>query len=110
MSEFLVDDSAIQVLRKQLKIGVGQTVCFKIIDDKGGGDAKKPPVSKSHELHTLTLGQLEQYYSVTQRYKFAIPEVSAKCKCECNPEAETCRATDYQYAACQGGNSNKLEA
>lgn len=106
---FLVNDSIVKILRKQLKIGVGQTVCFKIIDDQGGGDAHKNRSTKGHKLHTLTLAQLEQYYSITQRYKFAIPEVTAKCICECNPDAETCRAIDYQYAACQNGNSNKME-
>uniref|UniRef100_A0A914DTN1 VWFD domain-containing protein n=1 Tax=Acrobeloides nanus TaxID=290746 RepID=A0A914DTN1_9BILA len=104
-----LNESIVNILRKQLKIGVGQTICFKIIDDQGGGGAKNPS-SRSNKLHTLTLGQLEQYYSITQRYKFAIPEVTAKCICECNPEAATCRSMDYQYAACPNGNSNRMEA
>jgi len=105
-----VNDSIVKTIRKQLKIGVGQTVCFKIIDDQGGGGREqKGSSNKPTKLHTLTLGQLEQYYSITQRYKFAIPEVTAKCICECNPEAETCKSIDYQYAACPNGNSNRIE-
>ncbi|KAE9550347.1 hypothetical protein FO519_006430, partial [Halicephalobus sp. NKZ332] len=79
--------------RERLHIGVGQTICFKSED-------KKNKKATSPELHTLTLSRLEQYYSITQQYRFAIPEVNASCKCDCSAKSSVCKADEYRFGLC----------
>uniref|UniRef100_A0A914YR33 Uncharacterized protein n=1 Tax=Panagrolaimus superbus TaxID=310955 RepID=A0A914YR33_9BILA len=85
-------------LRNRLNIGVGQTVCFKT------DETSNPSTNASTQLHTLTLSRLEQYHSITQRYRFAIPEVETKCICECSAKTAICQAEDYSYGRCSGSN------
>ncbi|KAI6232907.1 hypothetical protein M3Y99_00977700 [Aphelenchoides fujianensis] len=62
-------------------------------------------------LHTLTLERLEQYYPISQRYRFAIPEVETRCICECQADAATCQPADYQFGKCpQEGGVDPAEA
>lgn len=60
-------------------------------------------------LNTLTLVELEQYHAITERYRFAIPEVETNCICECNPLASTCQADEWKYGECTNINlSNEI--
>lgn len=59
-------------------------------------------------LNTLTLVELEQYHAITERYRFAIPEVETNCICECNPLASTCQADEWKYGECSNINSNAV--
>lgn len=85
-------------LRNRLNIGVGQTMCFKT------DDLATAPNSTA-QLHTLTLSRLEQYHSITQRYRFAIPEVETRCICECSAKSSMCQAEEYSYGRCTASNS-----
>lgn len=92
-----------------LNIAVGQTICFRLQKDSFLNPDDKHKTAKFEEnnetkpelLHTLTLSELEQYHSITERYRFAIPEVETNCICECNPQASTCQADEYKYGKCQ---------
>lgn len=91
-----------------LNIGVSQTVCFRL-QDEGSIRPKYSKFTKNNEsepqrLHTLTLTEIEQYHAITERYRFAIPELETNCICECNSEASTCQADEYKYGKCQEGN------
>lgn len=91
-----------------LNIGVGQTICFRLQEDSPN---KLKKLSENNEtiepqrLHTLTLAELEQYHAITERYRFAIPELETNCICECNSEASTCQADQYKYGKCEESNS-----
>lgn len=73
--------------RMRLNAGVGNTVCFRMA---GSGN------DSTDVLHTLTLVRLEQYYPISQRFRFAIPELETRCICECQAEAKTCQASEYR--------------
>uniref|UniRef100_A0A7E4W8L9 Ovule protein n=1 Tax=Panagrellus redivivus TaxID=6233 RepID=A0A7E4W8L9_PANRE len=73
--------------RHRISIGVGQTVCFH-------GD------NSTSDLQTLTLTQLEQYHPISQRYRFALPEVETNCICECSAASAICQASDYAFGQC----------
>lgn len=92
-SIFSVNGFFTKSLRNKLNIGVGQTICFKSENEGGGANS-------TQELHTLTLSRLEQYHSITQRYKFAIPEVETRCICECSAKSSICKADEYSYGRC----------
>ncbi|KAI6219696.1 hypothetical protein M3Y95_01094100 [Aphelenchoides besseyi] len=79
--------------KMKLNAAVGHTICFRSLNQRNSTDGLDV-------LHTLTLERLEQYYPVSQRYRFAIPEVETRCICECQAEAQTCQAADYQYGKC----------
>uniref|UniRef100_A0A1I7YXN1 CA domain-containing protein n=1 Tax=Steinernema glaseri TaxID=37863 RepID=A0A1I7YXN1_9BILA len=88
-----------------LSIGLHRTVCFRVMDTSGSPASANSsddatPSAKSL-LHTLTLSRLEHYHPVSQQYTFAIPEVKADCKCECNAQSEVCSAASHQFSMCK---------
>lgn len=91
IKNFLVHGFQFDNPQMRLNAGVGNTVCFRVStnDSKNNG-------SSADVLHTLTLVRLEQYYPISHRFRFAIPEVETDCVCECEAEAKTCQATDYR--------------
>ncbi|KAI1727931.1 type I membrane glycoproteins cell-cell fusogen domain-containing protein [Ditylenchus destructor] len=66
--------------------------------------SEAPQATRNHLLHTLTLVELEQYHAITERYRFALPEVETQCICECNSMAPTCQADEYKYGKCQSAH------
>uniref|UniRef100_A0A915PHL0 Uncharacterized protein n=1 Tax=Meloidogyne floridensis TaxID=298350 RepID=A0A915PHL0_9BILA len=51
-------------------------------------------------LHSITVLGLEQYHAITERYRFAIPEMETRCICECESGSANCAAAHYKYGQC----------
>jgi hypothetical protein len=75
----------------RLNAGVGNTVCFRMFESGNNSSGSVPDI-----LHTLTLVRLEQYYPISQRFRFAIPEVETRCVCECQADAKICQPAEYR--------------
>lgn len=80
----------------RLNAGVGNTVCFRMSSPSASNNDSVADV-----LHTLTLVRLEQYYPISQRFRFGIPEVETKCICECQANAKTCQPAEYRFVSFQ---------
>lgn len=86
-------------------------------DSRGGKwtkreDAKmragQEQINPARILHSITILDLEQYHSITERYRFAIPELQTRCICECESGSANCAADRYKYGQCgQEGNQNE---
>ncbi|KAI6183495.1 hypothetical protein M3Y97_00495200 [Aphelenchoides bicaudatus] len=83
--------------KMRLNAGVGNTVCFR-----SGNDKELTSSNATDVLHTLTLVRLEQYYPISQRFRFAIPEMDTRCICECQADAKICQPAEYSYGKCPG--------
>ncbi|CAD5213036.1 unnamed protein product [Bursaphelenchus okinawaensis] len=83
--------------RVKLGLSVGQSICFRKVDSKNS------TLGDLDVMHTITLERLEQYHPITQRYRFAIPELETKCICECRADATVCQASDYSFGQCGNG-------
>ncbi|CAD5217568.1 unnamed protein product [Bursaphelenchus xylophilus] len=94
-SSFLHGKSS-NTTRVKLGLSVGQSVCFRKTDSHNAS------LADLDVMHTITLERLEQYHPVTQRYRFAIPELETKCICECRADAAVCQASDYNFGTCGG--------
>ncbi|KAE9547938.1 hypothetical protein FO519_008847 [Halicephalobus sp. NKZ332] len=98
-ADIVVEDFFSESTRYKLHIGAGQTICFKSKDKKNG----KPT---SSEFHVLTLSRLKQQYSITQHYRFAIPEVNASCKCDCSSKSGVCNTDEYRFGHCTSSSES----
>uniref|UniRef100_A0A915ETK0 Uncharacterized protein n=1 Tax=Ditylenchus dipsaci TaxID=166011 RepID=A0A915ETK0_9BILA len=102
-----------------LNIGVGQTVCFRLqehstpvnqssitqnqkLDSIPSPIPSSNTISKAHSSSPSNnaISALEQYHPITERYRFAIPQVETNCICECNAQSSTCQADEYKYGVC----------
>uniref|UniRef100_A0A183BVQ8 Uncharacterized protein n=1 Tax=Globodera pallida TaxID=36090 RepID=A0A183BVQ8_GLOPA len=66
-------------------------------------DKEQPqPNSDGHFsiLHILEYVGLELHYAITGTYKFAVPTITPKCKCDCAGGEEICNIEKYQYRNC----------
>ncbi|KAK0394580.1 hypothetical protein QR680_000816 [Steinernema hermaphroditum] len=91
-------------IQMHLSLGLHRTVCFRLMDTSGSAQSANisdETASAKSLLHTLTLSRLEHYHPVSQQYTFAIPEVRADCKCECNAQSEVCSAASHQFNMCK---------
>lgn len=48
-------------------------------------------------LHSIEYLRMEHHYPITGKYKFAIPAVSIKCKCDCAGGDSICDLNSYHY-------------
>ncbi|TMS34084.1 hypothetical protein L596_001736 [Steinernema carpocapsae] len=93
-------------IQMHLSLGLHRTVCFRLMDTTSGTPSTTTNISEETAsakslLHTLTLSRLEHYHPVSQQYTFAIPEVKADCKCECNAQSDVCSAATHQFNMCK---------
>ncbi|KAL3101965.1 hypothetical protein niasHS_003374 [Heterodera schachtii] len=119
-----------------MNIAVGQSVCFKMqrddqseakseekmeeksstIGSKAKNSSKNGTFEEREEasegtkvLHSVTVVDLEQYHAITERYRFAIPEVETRCICECESDSANCAADRYKYGKCdERGEEDEL--
>uniref|UniRef100_A0A183C0X9 HAP2-GCS1 domain-containing protein n=1 Tax=Globodera pallida TaxID=36090 RepID=A0A183C0X9_GLOPA len=62
----------------------------------------------SKVLHSITVVDLEQYHAITERYRFAIPELETRCICECESSSANCAADRYKYGRCENSEDDEL--
>lgn len=101
--------SAIQRgMQMQFYIGLHTSVCFRLHEGLPLASTflEQQNQNQTSWLHTIKLEKLEQHYTVTQKYKFGIPEVSTDCICECEANGGSCNSQAYQYTSCPH-NSNE---
>ena len=96
-------------------------MCFRLFENTSESEESvlskpiKDPTIKNNSkingtsfLHTLTLTDLEQYHAITERYRFAIPELETRCICECESASSNCLADDYKYGKCGPNSAESL--
>uniref|UniRef100_A0A7E4UXP0 Tyrosine-protein kinase receptor n=1 Tax=Panagrellus redivivus TaxID=6233 RepID=A0A7E4UXP0_PANRE len=80
----------------QFHMSLHETACIKLEVNK----SLPGHVGMSSILHSVEFQKLEHHYSITGKYKFAIPAVSINCKCDCAGGDSICSLKDYHYKNC----------
>uniref|UniRef100_A0A914H545 Uncharacterized protein n=1 Tax=Globodera rostochiensis TaxID=31243 RepID=A0A914H545_GLORO len=90
-------------------ITLGETLCMLISSNSSTNgvsnvltEEQQQPNPDGHFsiLHILEYVSLELHYAITGTYKFAVPAITSKCKCDCAGGEEICNVEKYQYRNC----------
>lgn len=101
--------SSLRTIIANVQIDLDNTACFRITrtsDNPEPDNDFGTRVPKESWIHSLKLTQLEQHHPISEYYKFAIPEVSISCICDCNQASEVCTSTKYSFKRCRKSNSS----
>lgn len=53
--------------------------------------------SSSSQLHAIEFVRMEQHFPVLAAYKFAIPQMSSSCICDCAGAEQYCSVETHRY-------------
>uniref|UniRef100_A0A0K0DU79 Col_cuticle_N domain-containing protein n=1 Tax=Strongyloides stercoralis TaxID=6248 RepID=A0A0K0DU79_STRER len=107
----LTSNSSTKFIKIQAPLSLHRTVCFTIDDSPNGSLAfDRDNIGDILPLHSLTFIRLEHEYPITQRYKFALPEVDTSCICECNLNSHVCNPQTYSlFNKCDGTENDTID-
>uniref|UniRef100_A0A914ZFR0 Uncharacterized protein n=1 Tax=Parascaris univalens TaxID=6257 RepID=A0A914ZFR0_PARUN len=60
--------------------------------------------SSSSQLHAIEFVRMEQHFPVLAAYKFAIPQMSSSCICDCAGAEQYCSVETHRYKNCTKGS------
>ncbi|KAL3079014.1 hypothetical protein niasHS_014796 [Heterodera schachtii] len=87
-------------------ITLGETHCMLISGNNSaneqGREAEAHDEQQQHFslLHIVEYVGLELHYAIKSTYKFAIPSITPRCKCDCAGGETICSVEKYQYRNC----------